>query len=146
MLSYYIDGVQQFGSGVIEIDGSYYYVRTNGNVVHGTSWFIPASATNGLVDEGTYQFNDDGTMIIVEPVVKNGVCEDDYGVLSYYIDGVQQFGSGVIEIDGSYYYVRTNGNVVNGKSWFIPASATNGLVDEGTYEFDTDGKMILETD
>ena len=146
VLSYYIDGVQQFGSGVIEIDGSYYYVRTNGNVVHGTSWFIPASATNGLVDEGTYQFNDDGTMIIVEPVVKNGVCEDDYGVLSYYIDGVQQFGSGVIEIDGSYYYVRTNGNVVNGKSWFIPASATNGLVDEGTYEFDTDGKMILETD
>lgn len=146
VLCYYINGVQQFGSGVIEIDGSYYYVRTNGRVVHGMSWFVPASSTNGFVDEGTYEFNDDGTMVIVEPVVKNGVCEDDYGVLCYYINGVQQFASGVIEINGSYYYVRTNGRVVHGTSWFVPASATNGLVDEGTYDFDTDGKMILEAE
>ena len=50
-------------AGLIELDGSYYYVRTsNGEVVHGRSYWV--TVTNGLLPEGMYRFADDGRMII----------------------------------------------------------------------------------
>ena len=49
--------------------------------------------------------------------------------------------AGLIEINGSYYYVRTNGEVVHGRKYWI--TKTNGLMPEGSYEFDADGKMVV---
>ena len=50
-----------------------------------------------------------------------------------------QVGTGLIEIDGDYYYVRSNGAVATGEYWVY---RTNDLVSEGMYTFDSDGKMI----
>ena len=43
-------------------------------------------------------------------------------------------------MDGAYYYVRSNFEVVHGRSYFV--SKTNGLLPQGTYEFDAEGRMI----
>ena len=59
----------------------------------------------------------------------------------YYVDGIKTY-AGLIEIDGSYYYVKTNCEVVHGKKYFI--SKTNGLMANGSYTFDDDGKMVIE--
>ena len=48
--------------------------------------------------------------------------------------------AGLIETDGDYYYVRTSGEVVHGRSYWI--TKTNGLMPEGSYPFDEDGKML----
>ena len=136
-LYYYLNGALHY-AGLIEIDGSYYYVRTSGEVVHGRSHWI--TKTNGLMSERSYQFAEDGRMIDpeIKDTGKDGIVAED-GSLYYYRDGVRYY-AGLIEIDGSYYYVRTNGEVVHGRSYWI--TKTNGLMGERSYQFAEDGKMI----
>ena len=142
-LYYYVDGVLN-GAGLIQIDGSYYYVRTsNGEVIHGRSYWV--TATNDLLPVGLYSFGSDGKMIDPpttgpdEPVTKNGIVAER-GSLYYYKDGVLT-GAGLVEIDGCYYYVRSsNGEVIHGRSYWV--TATNGLLPAGLYRFADDGKMI----
>ena len=113
-LYYYVDGVLT-GAGLIQIGGDYYYVKTsNGEVVHGKSYWI--TATNGLLPIGLYGFDVSGKMIDLPtpdpdtPEVKNGIVKEN-GSLYYYVDGVLT-GAGLIQIDGDYYYVKTsNGEV-----------------------------------
>jgi glucan-binding YG repeat protein len=138
-LFYYKDGMR-FYAGLIKIDGAYYYVKTNCEVVHGRSYWI--TKTNGLMPEKAYTFADDGKMILDVPESgdsKNGIVAEN-GSLWYYVDGKLTY-AGLIEIDGAYYYVRTNGEVVHGRSYWI--TKTNGLMPEKAYDFADDGKMIL---
>ena len=137
-LYYYEDGIRTY-AGLIEIDGSYYYVRTNGELVYGRSYWV--TKTNGLMGERSYTFADDGKMLDpqVKDITKDGIVAED-GTLYYYVDGIRVY-AGLIEIDGSYYYVKTSGEVIHGKKYWI--SKTNGLMKEGSYTFADDGKMIL---
>lgn len=140
---YYIDGVRT-GAGLIQIDGDYYYVKTsNGEVVHGRTYWI--TATNDLLPSGEYTFDENGKIIIPsdpgDTEVKNGIVKEN-GSLYYYVDGVVT-GAGLIQIDGNYYYVKTStGEVVHGRSYWI--TATNGLLPSQQYTFADDGKMIVE--
>ncbi len=136
-LYYYLNGALHY-AGLIEIDGSYYYVRTSGEVVHGRSHWI--TKTNGLMSERSYQFAEDGRMIDpeIKDTGKDGIVQENDS-LYYYRDGVRYY-AGLIEIDGSYYYVRTSGEVVHGRSYWI--TKTNGLMGERSYQFAEDGKMI----
>ena len=147
-LYYYVDGLLT-GAGLIQIDGSYYYVRTsNGEVVHDRTYWV--TATNDLLPTGQYQFDSEGKMVNPpetpdpddpEPEVKNGIVAEN-GSLYYYVDGVLT-GAGLIQIDGDYYYVKTsNGEVIHGRSYWI--TATNGLLPSAQYTFADDGKMIID--
>ncbi len=144
VLGYYVDDVKQYGTGLVEWNGGYYYVRSNGNIVTGKYY---VSNGNGLMPEGKYEFDENGKMIIETtdepevPAVKNGIVNVN-GVLGYYVDDVKQYGTGIVEWNGGYYYVRSNGNIVTGKYY---VSNGNGLMPEGKYEFDENGKMIIET-
>ena len=133
-LYYYVEGERTY-AGLIEIDGSYYYVKTSGEVVHGCKYWI--TKTNGLMTEKSYEFGDDGKMVIPD-VTKNGIVSED-GSLYYYVNGERTY-AGLIEIGGSYYYVKTNGEVVHGRSYWI--TKTNGLMGERSYTFADDGKML----
>ena len=138
-LYYYLNGALHY-AGLIEIDGSYYYVRTSGEVVHGRSHWI--TKTNGLMSERSYQFAEDGRMINpeIKDTSKDGIVQED-GSLYYYRDGVRYY-AGLIEIDGSYYYVRTSGEVVHGRNYWI--TKTNGLMPEKSYTFDDNGRMTVD--
>ena len=133
-LYYYVKGERNY-AGLIEIDGSYYYVKTSGEVVHGCKYWI--TKTNGLMAEKSYEFDSKGKMVMPS-APKNGIVEED-GSLYYYIDGNRTY-AGLIEIDGSYYYVKTSGEVVHGRSYWI--TKTNGLMGERSYTFADDGKML----
>ena len=75
---------QEHGAGLIQIDGDYYYVKSSGELVVGSSYFV--SNTNDLMPRGTYTFGDDGKMIIEEK--KNGIIAEE-GSLFYYVDGIR---------------------------------------------------------
>ncbi|MCD7881393.1 MAG: hypothetical protein LUG47_07000, partial [Clostridiales bacterium] len=105
--------------------------------------------TNGLMAEGSYTFDEDGKMVNPpttgsgdddETEVKNGIVAEN-GSLYYYVDGVLTY-AGLIEIDGDYYYVKTTGEVINNRTYWI--TKTNGLMAEGSYTFDETGKIILD--
>ncbi|MDD5904511.1 MAG: InlB B-repeat-containing protein [Clostridium sp.] len=146
-LYYYVNNVLT-PAGLIKLGDDYYYVRTsNSEVIHGRSYWV--TVTNGLLPSGMYEFDTDGKMIDPpvfdpdqpEPEVKDGIVEE-FGSLYYYVDGVLT-PAGLIELDGSYYYVRTsNGEVVHGRSYWV--TVTNGLLPEGMYRFADDGRMIID--
>ena len=134
VMYYYEDGVKTY-AGLIEIDGDYYYVNSKFVVVTGEYSIFK---TNDIMPQDTYEFAADGKMI--NPPVestKDGIVKED-GVMYYYVDG-EKYYAGLIEIDGDYYYVNSKFVVVTGE---YSIWKTNGLLPEGTYKFDTNGKMI----
>ena len=135
---YYVNGVKIY-AGLIQIDGDYYYVNSSFKVIHNQSYFI--SKTNGLMPQATYEFDADGKMVIESPgEVKNGIVKESEDTWYYYVNGVKIY-AGLIEIDGDYYYVNSSFKVIHNQSYFI--SKTNGLMPNATYQFDADGKMMI---
>ena len=134
-LCYFIDGVQQYDTGLVKWEDDYYYVRPNGLILTWPS-YVSEDKANGLLPAGDYSFGEDGKLIM-----RNGVAADDYGVLCYYIDGVQQYDTGLVEWEGDYYYVRSNGLILTWGS-YVSEEKANGLVPAGNYEFGADGKMV----
>ena len=135
---YYVDGVKTY-AGLIQIDGNYYYVNSSFKVIHNQSYYV--SKTNGWKAPGTYEFDADGKMVIATDdagTVKNGIVKETEDTWYYYVDGTKSY-AGLIVIDGSYYYVNSKFEVIHGRNYFI--SKTNGLLANGTYTFDEDGKM-----
>lgn len=134
---YYVNGVRTY-AGLIKIDGSYYYVRTNGAVATGSYWI---TKTNGLMPQGSYEFDEDGKMLNAPAEVPE--VEDAFTGIKdgYYYENGKLTYAGLIQIDGKYYYVRTGGQVATGRYWI---TKTNGLMEAGNYYFDETGAMILE--
>lgn len=132
---YYYEKGEIVYAGLIQISDDYYYVKTNGEVVHGRNYWI--SKTNGLLPEKSYTFDSDGK-IILPKAEKNGIYEEN-GSLYYYENGKLTY-AGLIQIDDAYYYVKTSGEVIHGRSYWI--SKTNGLLPEKSYTFDETGKLI----
>ena len=61
--------------------------------------------------------------------------------MTYYFRNGQRTAAGVIELDGSVYYVNSGCRPVTGK-YFVPANKGNGILEEGYYTFDSNGKLI----
>ena len=128
---YYENNKIVCNAGLIQIDGSYYYVRSNGQVVMGRTYWI--TNTNGLKAAGFYEFGADGKMVVSE---KNGIVDG-----CYYVDGIQQIGTGLTKLeDGSYIYVRSNGELATGEYWI---TNHNNLLEEGEYDFGEDGILVI---
>ena len=132
---YYVNGIVTY-AGLIQIDGAYYYVKTNGEVVHGRKYWI--SKTNGLLPEKSYTFDENGKIELPD-TSKNGIIKENNSMY-YYEKGVITY-AGLIQIDGAYYYVKTSGEVIHGRKYWI--SKTNGLLPEKSYTFDENGKIIM---
>ena len=132
---YYVNDVKTY-AGLIEIDGAYYYVNSNCEVIHGRSYKI--SKTNGLMAAGTYNFDADGKLSMPD-VKENGIVKETEDTWYYYVDGVKTY-AGLIEIDGDYYYVKSNCEVIHGRDYYV--SKTNNLMPAGKYTFDANGKMV----
>lgn len=128
---YYQFGAVVYNAGLTEVNGKWIYVRSNGQVATGMYWI---TNTNGAMEPGCYEFGADGYMIISE--IEDGIVAEGEN-LYYYRDGRKQYGLGLEKLeDGSYIYVRTNGELAVGSYWI---TNHNGLLPEGMYEFGQDG-------
>ena len=135
---YCVDGVI-LANGLMRIGEYYYYAKTStGAFVRNQSYWV--TKTNGLLEEGIYNFDNEGRIVFPEEQEKKNGIVSENGSLYYYVDG-KLTGAGLIQLDGDYYYVKTStGEVVHGKSYWV--TATNGLLPVGQYAFDETGKMI----
>jgi len=118
---------------VIDYQGDYYYIGQKGQVFTGSSLYLNAAMTNGLLAAGTYQFRSDGTIILKEGII------DGY----YYERGTVVKGKGVIDYQGDYYYIGQKGQVYANGTLFLSASVTNGLIPAGKYTFDKNGVIVM---
>lgn len=143
------DGEPVLNKGLVRINISmddgihyhYYYFGEDGKAVKDGDYKVYKN--NGLpLPCYQYRFDEDGIIVHDYDTTKNGIREGDNSIF-YYIDGVK-VGEGLLLIDGYYYYAKTSsGEIVRGRSYWV--TKTNGLIDkEGEYEFDADGRMILD--
>ena len=143
------DGEPVLNKGLVRINISmddgihyhYYYFGEDGKAVKNGDYKVYKN--NGLpLPCYQYRFDEDGIIVHDYDTTKNGIREGDNSIF-YYIDGVK-VGEGLLLIDGYYYYAKTSsGEIVRGRSYWV--TKTNGLIDkEGEYEFDADGRMILD--
>ncbi len=149
---YYYENGQRTYAGLIYVDGNHYYVRTSGQVVTGRNYWI--TKTNDLLPAASYYFDEEGKMYPPHDTVKTGIYEEN-GKLFYYENGERTYG-GLMQYSGSlhkedgtvvegiydnaYIYVRTSGEVVAGRSYWITKS--NDLLPAANYKFDSNGIMI----
>ena len=141
---YYVqEGIVGEHSGLVLVDGDYYYVNSQNTLVTNCDYFV--SNTNGLLPRGTYHFDEDSKLVLnyqpddptPDPELKNGLYEEN-GQLVYYVNGVKTH-AGLILLDGYYYYIKSNCTAVRDCDYFV--SNTNDLMPRATYHFDADGHM-----
>ena len=138
VLHYYVNGTLTY-AGLIKIGDDYYYVNSKCEVVRDCDYYI--SWTHDLMPQGRYHFDADGKLTGSVAPLKNGIYEED-GSLYFYRNGERTY-AGLIQIDGDYYYVRSTCEVVHDRSYYV--YWTHGLMPEGYYNFDSAGRMILDS-
>lgn len=139
VLHYYVNGTLTY-AGLIKIGDDYYYVNSKCEVVRDCDYTI--TWTHGLLPQGRYHFDADGKLTGSVAPLKNGIYEED-GSLYFYRNGERAY-AGLIQIDGDYYYVRSTCEVVHDRSYYV--YWTHGLMPEGYYNFDSAGRMILDSE
>lgn len=134
---YYVNGQLAYNAGVVEVDGKYIYVRSNGEIVIGKDYWITNVGDSGLTAK-KYTFDDNGIMQDPE-IAKNGIVD---GV--YYVDGKIAYCAGLIKMadeNGEFYiYVRSNGELATGSYW---PTNKNGIDVKGALDFGVDGKSYI---
>lgn len=143
-----INGMLPWHIGLVEVvEGEYRYFAgdpvNGGNVIATGKIYVSRNTTDlDVVIGGIYFFDENGAL-----VTGDGITDVD-GVLYYLEDNRVAIEAGLIEIDGSYYYVRSGGDsakagqVVVGRKYYV--KNTNGLLAAGMYEFDENGKMVID--
>ena len=139
VLHYYVNGTLTY-AGLIKIGDDYYYVNSKCEVVRDCDYYI--TWTHDLKPQGRYHFDADGKLTGSVAPLKNGIYEED-GSLYFYRNGERAY-AGLIQIDGYYYYVRSTCEVVHDRSYYV--YWTHGLMPEGYYNFDSAGRMILDSE
>lgn len=139
VLRYYVNDERTY-AGLIKIGDDYYYVNSKCEVVRDCDYYI--TWTHDLKPQGKYHFDADGKLTGSVAPLKNGIYEED-GSLYFYRNGERAY-AGLIQIDGDYYYVRSTCEVVHDRSYYV--YWTHGLMPEGYYNFDSAGRMILDSE
>ena len=125
---------------------NYYYFGGDGKAYRGTEeqtdFLVEKNNDLGLPAGINYPFGEDGVIRHFDDTSINGIYRDEASGNYYFcIDGVI-VANGLMEIDGSYYYARTStGAFVTGQTYWI--TKTNGLLEEGIYTFDDQGKIVF---
>ena len=127
---------------------NYYYFGKDGKACKANAdtkeYTVEKNNGYGLPEGNNYRFDKSG---VIEHFVgcPNGIYYDEATTSYYYcVDGVI-IANGLMEIDGSYYYARTStGAFVRNQTYWV--TKTNGLLTEGNYTFDNEGKIVFSVE
>ena len=147
----YKDGIQIKNYQLVGIGEDYYFVNDGYKIAKNIRLYLGESYVSGkyLADgraltAGYYEFDADGKMIIEKP--KNGVIGD-----YLYINDVKQTRYKLVEFDGNLYFINDGDKVAKNLRLYLNANFVAGMslpdgkaLTAGYYEFDADGKMIIE--
>ena len=136
-LYYFENGKIAYNKGMTAYNGGYIYVRSNGMLATGTYYIsnVPEEVSDLFFAGQKMVFDENG----YAKDVKHGICEVD-GELYYFQYNQIQYNAGLIEVEGGYIYVRSNGKLAIGEYW---ATNHNGLLPEGSYDFGEDGLLTV---
>ena len=127
---------------------NYYYFGKDGKACKANAdtkeYTVEKNNGYGLPEGNNYRFDKSG---VIEHFVgcPNGIYYDEATTSYYYcVDGVI-IANGLMEINGSYYYARTStGAFVRNQTYWV--TKTNGLLTEGNYTFNNEGKIVFSVE
>lgn len=85
-----------------------------------------------------YAINYNIPYVLTSTPISGGIVTVN-GVL-YYYKGGHPYYAGLFQLDGNYYYARSNGQLVVDRIYWI--TKTNDLLPAANYQFDASGKMV----
>lgn len=140
------DGAALYAGLVKDSDGNIYYINSTKKAVKNCEYEIGEAKANNILPAGTYIFGTDGKLI-ANPAVPEGTLKIDAdGKTRYYDYENNALYAGLVkDSDGNIYYINSTKTAVKNCEYSIGAVKTNGIMPAGTYNFDSDGKMILKS-
>lgn len=127
---------------------NYYYFGEDGKACKATAetdqYVVEKNNGYGLPEGNHYRFDANGVIVHFDRC-PNGIYYDETTDDSYYcVDGII-IANGLMKIGDYYYYAKTStGAFVRNQSYWV--SKTNGLLDEGIYSFDEEGRIVFPTE
>ena len=147
----YINGVKQTRYKLVQYNGDYYFVDEGDKILRNIRVYLSSTFVSGktfadgsAIQPGYYEFAADGKMIV--PETKNGVVGD-----YLYINGVKQTRYKLVLFNGDYYFVDEGDKILRNIRVYLGSTFVNGktfadgsAIQPGYYNFDADGKMIID--
>ena len=144
---FYKDGVQQKAYQLVSYNGDFYFIGDGHKIVMNREMYLGSSVEGHTYSDGTplqsgkYEFGPDGKMII-----KDGVIGD-----YLYINNVKQTAYQLVKYNGDFYFINDGNKVVKNREIYLTSELLAGhtytdgtQLQRGTYEFDSEGKMIIK--
>ena len=146
----YEDGFRQITYKLVNIDGDLYFLNGH-KIAKNTTLYLSERFVVGktfpdgrTIPVGNYRFDAEGKMII--PEYKHGIYDD-----RVYINDVLQKAFRLVELDGNFYFINDGNNkIAKNTKLYLGENFVKGkffpdgrAIAAGTYEFDAEGKMIL---
>ena len=133
---------------LVEVDGDFYFIGDRHEIIKGRKAYLSEERINGLtyadgtpIAVGSYEFDENGKMIMREGVVGNNIYKNNTMLKAYQL----------VEVDGDIYYIGDRHEIIKGRKAYVKEDRINGVtfadgtpISAGYYEFDADGKMMVE--
>ena len=121
-------------------DGNLYFARPNTYMATGVSYRPAPDAGADQAETHYYLFDTDGRWM----QEYTGIYTAADGSRYYIRDGIAGEHSGLVQVDGDYYYINSQNKLVTNTDYFV--SNTNGLLPRATYHFDENSKLVLNAE
>lgn len=143
---YLVDGVPLHKGFVRDSMGNYYYINASTYAMRDCTY--TCGKRNDLLQNGTFDFDEDGHIINLPQVIdggnpvdiQNGLVRYPNGDIRYLVDGEPVHAGLVEDADGNVYYINHTTYAV--KDVYYPIWKTNGLMEADGYTFDHDGHIV----
>ena len=144
---FYKNDVMQKAYQLVEFDGDFYFIGDRHEIIKGRKAYLSEERINGLtyadgtpIAVGSYDFDENGKMIILNGVVGNNVYKNNIKLKAYQL----------VEVDGDFYFIGDRHEIIKGRKAYLSKERINGLtyadgtpIAVGSYDFDENGKMII---
>ena len=132
----YLKNGVPYAAGLVKDNGDYYYISSGYIAVTGN---YVITRTNGLLQSGMYQFDEDGKMID-PPAELNGPQPNG----TFYKDGTQIMAYRLAEYNGNWYFINDYNKIARNVTLYLAQKFVDGTkFAPGYYRFDADGKMEI---
>ncbi len=133
---------------LVDVDGDFYFIGDRHEIVKNKRIYLTEERINGLtyadgtpITAGYYNVDENGKLIILNGIVENKIYKNNTMLKAYQL----------VEVDGDIYYIGDRHEIIRGRKAYVKEDRINGLtfpdgtpITVGYYEFDADGKLIIE--
>ena len=133
---FYKDNVRLKAYQLVEFEGDYYFINDSHKLAKNKRIYLSERFVEGTdFKAGYYEFDAEGKMVYLNGPV------GDY----FYKDNVRLKAYQLVEFEGDYYFINDSHKLAKDKRIYLSQRFVEGTdLKVGWYNFDADGKMIIE--